>query len=229
MNKCVIFFSLLLGTATTTVAQTNITYGVKAGATLSTISKAAEPLITPKPIASFYFGGLAQIYVHEKIAIQPELLLSVQGYNDDYKSRGDNHFTGINSIRNTLYYLNLPLSVRYAVTDVLFLEAGPQIGYQLSSNSKFNYASEDEPMPGGDVIMHTGIPRQGGGGATNPALSGGLNRFDLGLMAGAEYRITSNWGGNIRYVHGLSDAQKGDFLQIKHRVFMLGVSYLIGQ
>lgn len=235
MNKCFIFFSLLLGTAVTVSAQTNVQYGAKAGVTLSTISKTAEPLITPKPVAGFYLGGLARINVHENIAIQPELLLSAQGYNDDYKSRYGSQYTGLNSIRNTLYYLNLPVSVRYAVTDFLFIEAGPQVGYQLSSSSKFNYASEDEPMPGEDGVlaslMSNGIPQQGGGGATDPvpALSGGLNRFDIGLTIGGEYLITSNWGGHIRYVHGLSDAQKGDFLQVKSRVLMLGISYLIGK
>lgn len=231
MDKCIVFFNLFLCTFITTVsAQTNVTYGAKVGVTLSTISKAAEPVIIPKPVAGFYLGGFARINLHEKVAFQPELLLSAQGYKDDYKSRNGEAYSLLDNIRTTWYYLNVPLLVRYAVTDLISLKAGPQVGYQLSSNSKLNYATEELSLPG-DVtmtqLMRTDLPQQGGGGATNPPLSGGLNRFDLGVAVGAEYQIKSNWSGHIRYTHGISDAQKSTLLQVKNRVFMLGVSYLI--
>ena len=208
-------------------AQNDIKIGAKAGATISSIGKAAEPLIETKAVAGFYFGGFVQIGLEEKISIQPELLFAGQGYKYDY---GDDFYS--ESVRHILYYLNLPVALQYDVTDEFFLEGGPQFGYQVSNELKFDH-SEDMSVPGGDwvYVKDEGalpVPLQGGG-AVSPSTNVGLNRFDMGLLVGAGYRITPDLGVQARYVHGLLDAQKGDFIQVKNRTFFLGVFYVFGQ
>lgn len=84
---------------------------------------------------SFHVGGVVEIPISEKIAVQPELLYSSQGSKWAINSAGNNL---------KLDYVNLPIMVKYYVIKGLSAEAGPLAGFLLSTNAdKEDYQSLD--------------------------------------------------------------------------------------
>jgi len=75
---------------------------------------------------SFHIGGLVEIPISEKLAVQPELLYSSQGSNWAFNSSGN---------KLKLDYLNLPVMVKYYIIEGLNAEAGPVAGFLLSTNA----------------------------------------------------------------------------------------------
>ncbi|MFB9077140.1 porin family protein [Flavobacterium procerum] len=77
-------------------------------------------------LVGFQVGGFAEINIWKKLFIQPELLYSAQGAKIDYPG---NNFT-VN-----LDYINVPVVAKYYITDAFTVEAGPQIGFLVSSKN----------------------------------------------------------------------------------------------
>lgn len=83
---------------------------------------------------SFHLGGVAEVPISEKFAVQPELLYSSQGTKWN--------FSGLSSLK--LDYINLPILCKYFILQGLSAEAGPVVGFLISTNGiKENYNSLD--------------------------------------------------------------------------------------
>jgi len=78
----------------------------------------------------FNQGLFAEISLSDKFIFQPELLFSTQG--NVYKQGS---FDDLIKITIELDYLNIPLLIKYAVSDKFALEFGPQLGFLLSANT----------------------------------------------------------------------------------------------
>ena len=70
----------------------------------------------------------------EQLGLQPELLLSMQGSKDkddlyDYKI--------------TTNYVNIPVLVRYNITEMFSVHAGPQFGILVSAKEEFDGDKQD--------------------------------------------------------------------------------------
>ncbi len=123
MRKLVVFAALLF-TGTLVNAQ-DFGFGVKAGINLASIGGDAIGSIGGLGSrVSFHVGGVAEIPISEKLSVQPELLYSSQG--------SDWSFGSINNIK--LDYLNLPILGKYAIWNGISAEAGPVVGFLISSN-----------------------------------------------------------------------------------------------
>jgi len=84
---------------------------------------------------SFHVGGVVEIPISEKLAVQPELLYSSQGSNWAFNSSGNNL---------KLDYANLPVMFKYYFIEGLSAEAGPLVGFLLSTNgNKEDFKSLD--------------------------------------------------------------------------------------
>ena len=83
----------------------------------------------------FMIGGLVQIPVNKKIFIQPELVYSMQGSNATIPEEET-------KLNMKMSYLNIPVMFKYNVYNILFVEAGSQIGFLLSSKITADYQNE---------------------------------------------------------------------------------------
>lgn len=114
-------------------------FGVKGGVNVSSVSgntyAGIGGLGSLGSKVSFHVGGLVEIPISEKLAVQPELLYSSQGSNWGFNSSGD---------KLKLDYVNLPVMVKYYIIEGLSAEAGPLAGFLLSTNAnKDDYKSLD--------------------------------------------------------------------------------------
>ncbi|KUJ61823.1 hypothetical protein AR687_11445 [Flavobacteriaceae bacterium CRH] len=107
-------------------------FGVKGGLNIATIGgeDRANALI------GFQLGGFAEVKVWKKLYIQPELLFSAQG----------GKFDGYNTQRDytvNLNYINVPVLAKYYITKQFTVEAGPQLGFLVSSDDRFREKTVD--------------------------------------------------------------------------------------
>lgn len=185
-----------------TQAQTS--FGIKSGINFSKIN---DKNIDYDFKTGFYAGGFAHIKFAEKFAFQPEILFSIQGAKiDDYpiQSLGENGQViteGYMEIDNKLYYLNIPLMVKYYFLEKLNFEFGPQIGFVL----KNEITTKTEEF--GEI---SGEPD---------------SNIDLGINIGLEYEIYNGLGVGVRYNKGLINIQKDTDFRNKNSIISLGLSY----
>lgn len=169
----------------TTINAQGIKFGAKAGLNLSSIT--GDNTEDFKRITDFHFGVMAEWKISDKFALQPEVIYSKQGADTNINSEGI----------ISLNYLNIPLIAKYYVTEKWSLEAGPQIGFLLSTKGgSINYK---DALKSTDFGMNFGVGFK---------LNNGLNfgaRYNLGLF-------------NIIDVNGVSDKNRNG-------VFQLSVGY----
>ncbi len=85
-------------------------FGVKGGYINSNFAGDADT----DAASNFYIGGLVDFTISEKFHVQPELLYSMEG--------ADNEETGLNFVR-------IPVMAKYYVAEGFNLQAGPQFGF----------------------------------------------------------------------------------------------------
>lgn len=128
---CVVPVALIF--ATTSFAQ-HTQFGVKAGVNLSSVKISDGEDYDSK--TGIHFGGLAHIHLSQHWAIQPELVFSMQGGQDES-----------NDQKLKLNYINVPVLVQYMFDEGFRLQTGPQIGFLVSAKNKIGdveYDADDQ-------------------------------------------------------------------------------------
>jgi hypothetical protein len=147
----------------------------------------------------------AEINLSDKLIFQPELLYSTQG-----ASLEESFDSNSIKVTNSVDYLNIPLILKYGVTDKLFLEFGPQLGFLLSGKSKY------EETYGGETESETEDIKEF------------TNSIDFGLNFGVSFDIAENIMIGARYNLGLSniiDEEDSGDEKLQNSVFSLSLGY----
>ncbi|MGI9548250.1 MAG: porin family protein [Flavobacteriaceae bacterium] len=145
-------------------------YGVKVGGNYATIGGDDTDNIDGK--IGLYLGGVAELGITDRFAVQPEVLFSQQGakYSDSGGFDGQFNFN----------YINVPIMAKFKPSDAFSIELGPQIGFLLTAKDKF-----DSPTSGEDDIKDfVGSTDFGGNIGIGYELDMGLNfnaRFNYGF------------------------------------------------
>ncbi|MET3036555.1 porin family protein [Chryseobacterium sp. NRRL B-14859] len=179
-------FAFAQKTSTNTVSSSPVRFGLKAGLNISGLSDSEFSSKT-----GFYGGVFANIPVAQDFSVQPEVL---------YSGMGAKHIP--TDSKTNLDYISIPVMLQYNALPNLYLEAGPQFNFLVSSKIKSPSYSID-----GKELFKT---------------------FDFGLGLGAGYYFTPNIGVNLRYVAGLTNIGKerpGYTSSTKSGVFQIGLAY----
>ncbi len=195
--KKVILAAFVLGTITTAVAQQQVKFGPKAGLNFANLSGLNDSEMK----TSFHVGAVAEIKFNEKFSIQPEVVYSAQGtkYTETFPVLG----TVETSLNND--YINIPILAKYYIVDGFSVEAGPQVGFLMKSESKV----------------------EGGSGSVTTDSKDSFKSTDFGLGLGMAYDLPVGLFVNARYNLGLSDIREntsaGD--AVKNNVIQVGIGY----
>ncbi len=118
--------------------QNTVSYGVKAGVNLSTIT-GEEIFDRTKPKIGFHLGGILEVPLSDRFSLQPELLYSYQGskFEREIEIFSETDLF-VPTVKNTLKlsYLVVPVLGKYYFTDYFSFEFGPQLGILLSAKDK---------------------------------------------------------------------------------------------
>jgi len=116
-------------------AQSKFGLGVKAGVNVSTQITTGEGLnVNVDNLMRLHGGIYGNIFLLNKLAIQPELILSGKGsyWNDPF----------FDDTKDLLTYIDIPVLLRFQPVKLLNIHAGPQFGYLISAMQEDVESSE---------------------------------------------------------------------------------------
>ncbi|GEJ47398.1 porin family protein [Chryseobacterium sp. ON_d1] len=212
MKKLILGLALTAGTfafaqQTTNTSSNPVTFGVKGGMNVSSLSNGAD-LSDSKSKIGFNAGVFANIPLASSFSVQPEVI-----YNDlgskvtrEYTVLGNNYKS---EYSRNLGYVAVPVMFQYNATPEFFLEAGPEFGFLVSAKDKLKNSTNN----------------------SNSTQVATLNKddfqtFNFGIGIGAGYYFIPNLGITARYTAGLTDIYKnnsGD--AVRNNVFQVGLAY----
>lgn len=194
-----------------------ITFGAKAGINLASVKGDYEDLDYVNKlegILGFHAGGFINYAFDDKMALQAELLGSLQGGNIVYEEI-PNPITGElikaeGEVR--LPYLQLPVMFQYKPLPKFYVEAGPQMNVLLKLDFKAIVNGKELSDEEAEFISNR---------------LDNTRTFDLGMNIGAGYEFIDKFTVYTRYTHGLItvDARKDNRRDLKNRVVQFGVAY----
>jgi len=180
-----------------------ISFGVKTGLNLSSINggftgEKYESTFSRKGYSSILIGVVSEFKISEKFAFQGELLYSQQGnkFEMNQSSPGWDAIIFEQEIKSN--YINIPLIAKYYIKEGFSLEAGPQIGFLLSSKSNWTENWFDEYNP--DFYSGSGD------------IKDYKSSIDYGLNFGLGYKLDNGLNFGIRYYLGLANINNSDSL-----------------
>jgi len=135
-----IIFTVVLAAVVSTVSLAQIGYGVKAGLNLSKLKSEYSDnnfsvSSTSDNRVSFHVGGFLVKTFSEKLALQPEFVISSEGgMEEDGDDKSVAKYT----------FINIPVLVRYTIIENLNVYGGPQIGFNISAKYKTEIDGDTE-------------------------------------------------------------------------------------
>ncbi|MFP3831315.1 MULTISPECIES: porin family protein [Chryseobacterium] len=206
MKKLILGLAVTAGTlafAQQTPSSNPVTFGVKGGMNVSSLSKDSG-LDDQKSKIGFNAGVFANIPVAASFSVQPEVLYSQYGNKSDFTALGTKY-----SASTKLDYIAVPVMFQYNALPNLYLEAGPEFGFMVSAKNKLKNESN-------------------GDSSTSDNYKDNFNTFNFGIGLGAGYYFTPNLGITARYVAGLTDIAKNrpsGSDAVRNNVFQVGLAY----
>ena len=179
MKRLFLTLALVFGLVATAAAQVNV--GGRLGATMSTF-RGDDADDAPWGVG-FNAGVAAKYGVNQMISVAPELGIDFRRVADD-----DATFSA--------WVLQIPVMVRVNVMPQLYLEAGPSIGFILSSDYDYDAPKAEEGVES--------VFGEATAALTGP-MFGDTKTFELGLDFGVGYTVIPNLDVNFRVVMGLTD------------------------
>ena len=193
-------------------------FGIKGGMNVSSLSKDSG-LSDQKSKIGFNGGVFVNAPLGSDFSIQPELLYTQ--YGDKSSATGQTVVEGSTVLTNQtvsnathLDYIALPIMVQYNVTPSFYLEAGPEFGLNVNASNK----TKNETS--GNTLAQSGN------------YNDQINKFNLGIGAGAGYYFTPMFGITARYVAGVTDIAKNrpsGSSSVRNNVFQVGLAYKFGK
>ncbi|APG59381.1 porin family protein [Christiangramia salexigens] len=129
MKKTILLVAIaIIGFGASSNAQEYWNFGVKGGANLTNMT--SDGFENNKSRTGFHLGVLAEIPVSDKFSVQPEVLYSTQGTEDEGSNFKDEY---------RLDYIQVPVIAKIYLVDGLALEAGPSFNFLV--NEEYNFES----------------------------------------------------------------------------------------
>ena len=223
-------YLLAIAALVTTVAFSQVQWGVQATGNLGTASLNSEfsEMFKKTPVIGFGAGIVSEATLSDKLSLRSSLNLLQKGLKMKASielGEGDDAFSTEATAVNKLYYAELPVNLTYGVavsSGRFFFGAGPSFGYGLFGKSKVTSTNPFDPTEKETQSVDAFKKEEDGGG--------GFKRFDLSANAVAGFQWNSGLTVNVGYLHGFSNLIEGvDGESYKNRGVQLTVGYSFGK
>jgi Outer membrane protein beta-barrel domain len=188
MKKLLIVFVAVGVIATANAQKGSTTFGIKAGANLS--SWGGDDADGLKSKIGFHAGGTVNIPVSSMFSVNPEVLFSLEGAKSE----------DVDDAKINLSFINIPIMLQYNNPSGFYAELGPQIGFLMSAKS------EPDGTDIKEFLKSTNFSLAFGAGYKTKSGFGFGARYALGLGNIADDDDTdikqSNLGFGVFYVFG---------------------------
>lgn len=203
--KKILLFAAFAAFALTDGYSQELRIGAKAGVNFASLGGDETDDLDGK--TGFHIGGLVEIPITEKFAVQPELLYSAVGakYEESEEFLGETYSY---EEKLKLDYITIPIMAKYYIIEGLSVELGPQIGILVSAKAEYEASGGGESESDEEDVKEF------------------YNSLDLGAGLGASYRLPMGVFFSARYVLGFSNIYEdsGDFKN-QNNVIQLSAGY----
>lgn len=202
---------IVLFVASTSIAQ-SVKYGIRGGLNLVNVdfevsSGGVSVGIDTDSRTSFYVGGFAEFALPDsEHKIQTGLGYHANGFKYNFDEEKGNFL---------ISQINIPALFKFNAAKGLYINGGAYVGIIVAAEAEVEYYDFFEDR----TIKET------------EDVGDAFNTLDLGLSLGAEYNLDNGLFFDLRYNYGLLDIATddegfdGETVEIKNRVFMLGLGY----
>ncbi len=122
MKKTILLVTIaILGFGVSSSAQEYVNFGVKGGVNFTNMT--SDGFEDNNSRTGFHLGLLAEIPLSDRFSLQPEVLYSTQGTEDEGSNYTDEY---------KLDYIQLPVMAKFYLVDGLALEAGPSFNFLVN-------------------------------------------------------------------------------------------------
>ncbi len=147
-------------------------------------------------------GVFGRYEINNIFDVQAELLYSQQGFKRDVPLINYNGIAITEGYKTLSHYLNVPVLLKYYPIKLLYIEAGPQIGFCLNSKLSWENKEIDEEL-------------------NNLKLD--YNTVDFSLVGGIGVHVGYGLTANVRYSHGFTKTLSDS--DWKNRVIQFSLAY----
>jgi len=165
-------------------------FGPKAGIVMSTITATVTSSIDKKIKIGALVGGVAEIKFTDKISLQPELQVSLQGASFEYDF---NYVGGYEEHKDNLdlIYIQVPVMAKYYIVKGFNVGIGPQLGILVSAKNR------------------TEVDFTDGSESKTFDVKDNYKTIDLGANFGLGYDFPNGIFIDARYTLGVADIGEG--------------------
>ena len=197
----------ILFTGLLTLSLSAQQFGAKAGLDLTDLTITDSDMPDFDMGIGYSVGIFGEFELSDVVKLKSELLYAHRSsvYEVDLSLLGG----GIATLEITSEFIELPISFSYSANDELSINAGPFIGFQLSSKTKSEMDGEKEEEDFTDQITS----------------------MDYGFNCGVSYTINENTIIDLRYVLGLPNiavTEGGDETTVKSSAIKISFGYIFG-
>ena len=202
MKKLLLSVFVMVATSSFVSAQ-DISFGAKAGVNFASIGGDDTEDVDSR--TGFHVGVVSEIMFTEQFGLQPELLYSMQGAQNEASDMG---LTVKQELK--LDYISLPILAKYKFTPGFSAHLGPQVGFLINAESEYE-------------AKYDGLTER-----ETEDIKDYMNNIDFGIAGGLGYELNMGVFVNARYYMGLSNIfDDGDSDYSQHNnVLQLSVGYM---
>lgn len=188
--------------------ERNLEFGLKGGLNYATYRIPDAIVDVHNGKFGFYLGGFATIGISEKFKAKPELLFALQGsrlvIKDIEIREAADELPKVGDLKKNIneYTIALPIMGQYLINEKFYIEAGPQLGFIISTKEKL-------------ITSPTDDPKFNAPSTTDP------DNFDAGLAFGLGLNLSPSLALNARYYYGIINRNNG----LYSSVLNLGLEY----
>ena len=185
-----VLFILAVSLFTLWSSAQSLQFGVRGGSNISGESShkySTDLSLSTDYRAGFNAGGMINMQLSEKFDAEADILYSMQGFKQDIYTTIEGYYDEITVQTVTSHYLNIPIVAKYYVTDGLYVECGPQVGFLLGRKNNVNMNEWN---------------------TSDPYEYSKSKKVDFGIAAGLGYAINDNFFVNARYSFGFTGTSK---------------------
>ncbi|MDP8221581.1 MAG: porin family protein [Candidatus Stygibacter frigidus] len=218
-SKSIVLIGLILLSSSLLFSDGITNIGIKGGLNLTNFSISGDTSDDPEFLdyhsrLDFCLGGFLEYEIEQKMFLQPEILYTRKGATHEFHGgvtvNGQAIYDGTNKGDHIVSYLQIPILLKYRISDKIGLLTGPSIGILLSHIEKLHFDGEYL----GQSYSHD----------YEEDFNEYTNSTDFSLVIGGEYCL-NKFVLDLRYDLSLSTLSKEEGENnFKNRVF----SFLIG-
>ena len=143
--------------------------------------------------------------VTEKFDVEADVFYSMQGFKQDIYTTTLDEYDEVVLQTITSHYLNIPIVAKYYITNGLYVECGPQVGFLMGRSNNAEVLTPVDPYEYSNT-----------------------KKVDFSIVAGLGYNFYDNFYVNARYCHGFTGTSQ-IYDGGKNRNIQISVGYMFAR